>query len=184
MSDPAETSVPSFNEVWKLVLAATKAPVEEEAFRELMESESAVEVVLKGHLYVERQLIRTLERAFGARGKYFDFERLRFTQKVELVAAMSLLPPTFLPALYELNATRNRMAHDLDDEATLARDRTVVALPAEERAVCQRETEPLERLAAAVITLVIACTVGNVLAATGWPWHMLERPRDKWWETL
>lgn len=78
---------------------------------------SMFELVVRGHLYVEAELLLTLEEAlpFPALA---DLDRFTFPQKVALAAAHGLLRADDKPAYSKLNALRNRLAHNLRSTPT------------------------------------------------------------------
>ncbi len=75
------------------------------------------EVVLRGHLWVESELLRSLEAAlpFPALA---ELDRIAFGHKVALVAAHGLMKPDERSGFQRLNLMRNRLAHRLDGEFT------------------------------------------------------------------
>lgn len=73
-------------------------------------------IVLRGHLILEELLYRCLQ-AHCVSPEHLDAARLRFSQLVPLVRALLKLPvdpPSLWPALNNLNALRNALAHNLD----------------------------------------------------------------------
>lgn len=78
---------------------------------------SAFETVLRGHLWVEGELLRSLEAALPFPGRV-DLDRIPFTQKVALVAAHGLMRDDEQAGFRRLNTLRNRMAHRLDAALT------------------------------------------------------------------
>lgn len=73
---------------------------------------SAFETILRGHLWVEGELLRSLEAALPFPSRV-DLDRLPFNQKVALVAAHGLMREDEQAGFRRLNAIRNRMAHRL-----------------------------------------------------------------------
>ena len=72
-------------------------------------------VILRGHLHIEAALdvkIR-LRLSYPSAINLDDEKGLRFTQKVELAAAMGIVHKDVVPALKKLNGYRNDLAHDL-----------------------------------------------------------------------
>jgi hypothetical protein len=78
-----------------------------------------VEVFLRGHLWIEKFLIELLE-AEVPNPSPLRLDRMNFASKVNLGEALNLLSPTDAASLRVLNSLRNRLAHDLEGEPTLA----------------------------------------------------------------
>lgn len=78
---------------------------------------SAFETVLRGHLWVEAELLRSLRAAlpFPDRG---ELDRLPFIQKASLVSALGLMAADEPPGYRRLNGLRNKLAHRVDAELT------------------------------------------------------------------
>lgn len=73
---------------------------------------SIVEVLLRGHLWVEKHLIALLESELS-RPEKLDLDRMTFSQKVKLADALGMLRPDEVGAIRALNGMRNKLAHDL-----------------------------------------------------------------------
>jgi hypothetical protein len=73
------------------------------------------EVVLRGHLWVEAQLISVLEEVLRFPGEV-DLARFAFPQKVALVAAHGFIRPSDVAGYMKLNSLRNRLAHRAGDD--------------------------------------------------------------------
>lgn len=78
---------------------------------------SVFESVLRGHLWVESELLRSLDAALPFPDR-IDLDRLGFNAKVDLAAALGLMREDEAPGYRKLNAIRNRMAHRLDHALT------------------------------------------------------------------
>lgn len=76
---------------------------------------SLLEVVLRGHLWVESELLRSLEAALPFPNR-IDLDRMAFGTKVDLLAAQGLMRQDERPGFRRLNAMRNRMAHHLGQD--------------------------------------------------------------------
>jgi len=77
-----------------------------------LEHDLGLAIVLKGHLFIEHLLALAISKALPQQEESnFVFE-LRFPVKVDLAAALSLIPPQDCRAYKGLNTIRNRFAHD------------------------------------------------------------------------
>lgn len=74
--------------------------------------DAPLEIVLRGHLWVESSLIRVLEEVLP-HPEAIDLARFSFPQKLSLAVALGLVQPEYASAYLKLNALRNRVAHDL-----------------------------------------------------------------------
>ena len=90
-------------------------PDDETRFFEHLTSESSLEVLLRGHLWVEAQLITALEEVIPF-PSLVDFGRFTFPQKVALAAGHGFIRADDVPAYLKLNALRNRLAHRVTEE--------------------------------------------------------------------
>ena len=75
------------------------------------------EAVLRGHLWVEHELLRSLEAALPVPA-LADLERFRFGELVNMVAAHGLMQPDEVGGFRALNSLRNKMAHNVDSTLT------------------------------------------------------------------
>jgi hypothetical protein len=73
--------------------------------------------VLRSHLWVENELIRAI-RELLSNPDLVDFNRIAFPSKVELAAALGVIPTEDIPAYRSLNALRNRLAHRFNSQVT------------------------------------------------------------------
>lgn len=78
-------------------------------------SDRPLEVLIRGHLWVEAELIGILEDIIPF-PSLIDLGRFTFPQKVSLVAAHGFIRPDDVPAYLKLNALRNKVAHNLAAE--------------------------------------------------------------------
>lgn len=76
---------------------------------------SPFEVVLRGHLWVEAQLISVLEEVLPFPDEV-DLARFTFPQKISLVAAHGFIRPADVASYMKLNALRNRLAHRAEED--------------------------------------------------------------------
>jgi hypothetical protein len=89
-----------------------------------LNSQSPLELVLRGHLWIESRMIDVLCAAVPYPDR-IDLSRFTFPQKVSLVAAHGVLDTEDVPAYLKINTLRNKVAHRLDaaltaeDEAAL-----------------------------------------------------------------
>lgn len=74
--------------------------------------DAPLEIVLRGHLWVESSLIRLIEEVVP-HPEAIDLARFSFPQKMGLGVALGLVRSEYASAYLKLNALRNRVAHDL-----------------------------------------------------------------------
>jgi hypothetical protein len=74
--------------------------------------DAPLEIILRGHLWVESSLIRLIEEVLP-HPEAIDLARFTFPQKLGLGVALGLVRPDYAPAYLKLNGLRNRVAHDL-----------------------------------------------------------------------
>jgi hypothetical protein len=86
-----------------------------EDFIRHLSSERPLEVLIRGHLWVESELIGILEDVIPF-PVLIDLGRFTFPQKVSLVAAHGFIRPDDVSAYLKLNALRNKVAHNLAAE--------------------------------------------------------------------
>lgn len=102
------------------------APIKER-FRSHLSSEEPLEVLIRGHLWVEATMSGLLSRSLE-KPEALDDARLSFSQTLALCDAMGLIPSDLIPVLRRLNKLRNRVAHNLDAELAESDQRELVAL--------------------------------------------------------
>lgn len=78
-----------------------------------METDEPLQLVIRGHLWFESRLIRYLAEAVP-QPEYLENSRLNFSQRLNVAAALDLIPEEDLPAIFKLNRLRNKIAHELD----------------------------------------------------------------------
>lgn len=86
---------------------------EEELFAAQIEADSPLEIVIRGHLWIESRLISMLAEAVPAPA-YLDKARTTFASRLYIVAALGLLPDQYVPPIVALNKIRNKVAHELN----------------------------------------------------------------------
>lgn len=93
------------------------APIDLDLFVEHTRGRSVVEVLLRGHLWLENAVIDLIE-ADVANPAPLKLDRMTFSNKVNLAEALGLLGPGDAATLRAFNKIRNRLAHDLHGEPT------------------------------------------------------------------
>jgi hypothetical protein len=88
---------------------------QDERFKEHLKRSNPLEVLLRGHLWAESELIGILEDSLP-HPELINFSRLSFPLKVTLVAASGYMQKDDIPAFLKLNSLRNRLAHNLHAE--------------------------------------------------------------------
>lgn len=81
----------------------------------LLENASALERIIRGHLYIEWALISLIETKLQFPDRV-DLGRFTFLQKIELAAAYGFIRPENVPSYNKINALRNKIAHRVDHE--------------------------------------------------------------------
>ncbi|WP_315765658.1 MULTISPECIES: hypothetical protein [unclassified Bradyrhizobium] len=71
--------------------------------------------LLQAHLYFDHVITKTLEDALK-NPDAINMRRNSFSQKLQLISAMGLLPAELISPVEFINGLRNRIAHDLDFE--------------------------------------------------------------------
>ncbi len=89
--------------------------VDDSRFKEHLMRPTALEVLLRGHLWAESELIGILEDSLPY-PQHIDLSRLGFPLKVALVAAHGRLRADDMPVYLKLNSLRNKIAHNLHTE--------------------------------------------------------------------
>lgn len=91
--------------------------LDSELFDAHMDDPSTLSMLLKGHLWLEHALARSIGIALKDAAK-LDVDRMSFSGKIDLVLASGALPSEFESPLRCVNKVRNRSAHDLDFRLT------------------------------------------------------------------
>jgi hypothetical protein len=71
--------------------------------------------LLQAHLYFDHVITRMLEEALP-NPDAIKLRRTSFSQKVQLISAMDLLPSSLIPPVEFINGLRNKIAHELNFE--------------------------------------------------------------------
>lgn len=89
----------------------------ERLFLDNIEKKDPLQIVVRGHLFLENELIHLLESTFPQMN-CLDPSDLRFPMKVKLVGALGLLHKESISIYLMLNSLRNKFAHRLDMKIT------------------------------------------------------------------
>jgi hypothetical protein len=92
-------------------------PIDVQQLRDHLSDSSGQTAVLKAHLWVETML-NGLIAVTLAKPDALDFDRMAFAQKVNLALASGGLQESIAPCVKALNKLRNKLAHQLDADAT------------------------------------------------------------------
>ena len=92
-------------------------PIDVQRLRDHLSDDSGQTAVLKAHLWVESMLIGLIEVSLP-RPSVLDLDRMTFAQKLRLAEATGGLQSEMVPWLKALNRLRNRLAHELDEDAS------------------------------------------------------------------
>ncbi|MCU5343279.1 hypothetical protein OCA10_29700 [Bacillus cereus] len=98
------------NEIGDFCSARIEEQVNE--FSEVTDGEDSLQIVLRGHLYVEYELERLLRKNMENPDSILT-DRFMFMNKVNLAIALGLLPKSRKKAYKKLNDLRNKYAHRL-----------------------------------------------------------------------
>ncbi len=90
-----------------------------------LNSEDDVGLLLRGHLYIERELVRIIEFHFEV-PELFDTDSINFPKKIYLAGAMGVMTPEEIKPYMMLNKLRNKVAHNLDSCVTEKDIRTLI----------------------------------------------------------
>lgn len=93
-------SIQAFNEDYKSFIAET-------------ESESELQIILRGHLYIEREITEMLRMSLVEPGEILN-NRFVFMNKLNLSVALGILPKEEKHMFKKINDLRNGFAHQLD----------------------------------------------------------------------
>ncbi|WP_255792311.1 hypothetical protein [Mycobacteroides abscessus] len=94
------------------------APIDLDLFEEHTRGRGIVEVLLRGHLWLENAVIDLITVGIH-NPEPLKIDRMTFANKVNLAEALGLLGPGEASTLRAFNRIRNRLAHDLHGEPTL-----------------------------------------------------------------
>ncbi|EJR41435.1 hypothetical protein IIK_05816 [Bacillus cereus VD102] len=87
-------------------------------FFEDTEGEDELQVILRGHLYIEHELEKLLRLALVEPDYVLTNNRFMFASKVDLAVSLGLLPKSSKKVYGKLNSVRNNYAHQLDFKIT------------------------------------------------------------------
>src|ERR1700676_1817672 len=108
-----------------------------QAIGKALSKEDPLGVVIRGHLFVESQLIQLLEEALPDPGA-IDLSRLNFPTKVDLAVALKLFSELRKRGYLALNKLRNHLAHNIDVELRESDERRLLqALTEEQKKLAQ-----------------------------------------------
>lgn len=83
-----------------------------ESFESDVSYENSVQLILKGHLYIEHEL-RELLRKNIKNPSALDIDKLKYVQLSKLIFALDLLPFVLFGTTMKINNLRNRCSHNL-----------------------------------------------------------------------
>ena len=110
MIDPVERMASHMRE-------AIVAHLSNENYLEHANAQAPLEVVLKLHLWIEGELGNLVKTAVP-NPQYLDVDRMTFSAKLKLAAALQCLPPETYEPLTRLNKLRNQLAHNRERAVT------------------------------------------------------------------
>src|SRR5262249_35601988 len=101
--------------------------------------------LLQAHLYFDHVITRMLEEALP--NPYaMKLRRTSFSQKVQLISAMNLLPSSLIPCIEFINGLRNKIAHELNFEISdEAVNNLINCTPKRLRQVALEQRTPADR---------------------------------------
>ncbi|MGH7024557.1 MAG: hypothetical protein ACREEB_13360 [Caulobacteraceae bacterium] len=83
------------------------------ALKRRVRDDDAAQAFIHAHLYIDHVVTQMVSEAVPF-PRHLQLDRAGFTQKLQLVAALGLLSPSFLAPIRVINAIRNKIAHKLD----------------------------------------------------------------------
>jgi hypothetical protein len=83
-----------------------------------LNTDDALALVTRGHLYVENAMIRRIEAVAVDKSAIKDWTQLGFSTKVQLAAALGAVDAADVAGLNALNTLRNKFAHDVEKTLT------------------------------------------------------------------
>lgn len=87
--------------------------IDEKFFEEIEYRNDNLYLILRGHLYLEAELLKLLETNIPNH-KILELSKMTFYNKVILVTALNIIDEKSMEALLELNTIRNKYAHNLN----------------------------------------------------------------------
>lgn len=143
------------------------APIDLELFAEHTRGRSIVEVLLRGHLWLENALIDLIETEVE-NPRPLNMDRMSFANLVNLAESLGLLAKRDAGALKKVNKIRNNLAHKLHGEPTpedisslekclSKHQRKLVGLALESKEFHDQQSEPdhVVRISAAILALLL-----------------------------
>lgn len=126
--------------------------------------------LIQAHLYFEHVVAQILIEAL-AKPESISFSRMGFSQRLDLVVAMDLLPEELVRPVRKISGLRNKISHDLtfevsDNDIRDLENCTPVNLRDALRAEAGREAGPLELHELLTVILLKADIVRQESAAT------------------
>lgn len=88
-----------------------------EKMKSHLDGDDELIVIVRGHLYLEHVLIAFLTEALRY-PEAVKFRRIPYPLKVDLCAALGVVPKDIVPVLIKVNELRNKVAHNLNYEFT------------------------------------------------------------------
>jgi hypothetical protein len=90
-----------------------------EAFAKHLGSRDSLQIVIRGHLYIEAELVDLISDSVAmVRPEAIDFDSWSFPRKLEMAEALGLIESKNIGAFRSLNSLRNKLAHDLELEVS------------------------------------------------------------------
>lgn len=77
-----------------------------------LDGDDELQVIVRGHLYLEHVLIQFLNQALPL-PEAIDLRRVPYSMKIDLCVALRLIRPSLVPPMNKVNELRNRVAHNL-----------------------------------------------------------------------
>ena len=126
--------------------------------------------LIQAHLYFEHVVAQILSEAL-AKPEAISLSRMGFSQRLDLVVAMALLPDELVTPMRKISALRNKIAHDLKFEVTDTDVRhvencTPVHLRQAIKAEAGRVVGPLELYELLIVILLMADIIRQNSAAS------------------
>ncbi|CJV76078.1 Uncharacterised protein [Streptococcus pneumoniae] len=134
-------------------------------FTEDTKGEDELQVILRGHLYLEHELEKSL-RLELVEPDYILTNRFMFTSKVNLAVGLGLLPKSRKKIYEKLNSIRNNYAHQLDFKITEKHLNDVVSCMDEE--VKKRYSGSSEKTLLENMKNVISALLMDALSRNYW----------------
>lgn len=139
-------------------------------FTERVRSGDRWQQLIQAHLYFEHVVAQVLTEAL-AKPEAISLSRMGFSQRLDLVVAMALLPDELVRPVRKISGLRNKIAHDLtfavsDNDVRDLENCTPVDLRNAVLAEAGREAGPLELHELLAVVLLKADILRQEIAAT------------------